>query len=151
MRCDQWVRVDLNAQPVLLPNEIAPVPGGLLDDFGLCEMIVRGLGSDGPPVWGQRGMTAAEHYAAVGRMSLVVGSRFHSLVFALKQDVPTVTLGWSHKYKELMSPFGLSDFCIPHALNPDRAQGAVREIWKDRETWRIRIRRVRMEHEKRLD
>lgn len=84
-------------------------------------------------------------------MSLVVGSRFHSLIFALKQDIPTVTLGWSHKHKELMSPFGLSDYCIPHdALNPDRAKDAAREIWKDREAWRVRIRRVRMEHEKKL-
>ncbi|MEP4889850.1 MAG: polysaccharide pyruvyl transferase family protein [Aliiglaciecola sp.] len=45
-------------------------------------------------------------------MQFVVGSRFHGLVAALSNDVPVISIGWSHKYAELLSDFGLSEFLI---------------------------------------
>ncbi len=43
--------------------------------------------------------------AMLGLGRLVVGSRFHALVGALSQGVPTLALGWSHKYQELFRDF----------------------------------------------
>ncbi|GAB2689270.1 polysaccharide pyruvyl transferase family protein [Aliiglaciecola aliphaticivorans] len=45
-------------------------------------------------------------------MQFVVGSRFHGLVAALSNNVPVISIGWSHKYAELLSDFGLSEFLI---------------------------------------
>ncbi|GAB6165777.1 hypothetical protein JCM19992_17770 [Thermostilla marina] len=41
----------------------------------------------------------------LGTAHLVVSSRFHAVVGALSQGVPTLACGWSHKYEELLSDF----------------------------------------------
>ena len=48
----------------------------------------------------------------LSNMRFVVGSRFHGLVAALSNNVPVISIGWSHKYAELLSDFGLSDFLV---------------------------------------
>lgn len=37
----------------------------------------------------------------------VIGSRYHALVSALSSGTPVISLGWSHKYGELMGDYGL--------------------------------------------
>jgi colanic acid/amylovoran biosynthesis protein len=65
----------------------------------------------------------------IGQAQLVVGSRFHALVGALSQGVPTVALGWSHKYAALMEDFGVSDWLSgPDALPADTVRGALRDL-----------------------
>jgi colanic acid/amylovoran biosynthesis protein len=51
----------------------------------------------------------------LGGSMLVVGSRYHSLVAALSQQVPAVAVGWSHKYEMLFRDFGLQDFVFTSA------------------------------------
>lgn len=52
----------------------------------------------------------------VGKLDVVVTSRFHAMIAALSMKVPTVVVGWSHKYQEIMDMFGLSEM----ALSSDR-------------------------------
>ncbi len=54
----------------------------------------------------------------LGGSMLVVGSRYHSLVAALSQQVPAVAVGWSHKYEMLFRDFGLQDFVFTSADEP---------------------------------
>ena len=48
--------------------------------------------------------------AFLGGARLVVGSRFHALVSALSQNVPSLALGWSHKYDMLFEEYEIEDF-----------------------------------------
>ncbi len=41
------------------------------------------------------------------RAGAVAGSRFHAIVGALSGAVPTLVVGWSHKYGELLEDFGV--------------------------------------------
>ena len=43
----------------------------------------------------------------------VVGTRYHTLVCALKLAKPTVSIGYAEKCEVLMADMGLSDFCQP--------------------------------------
>ena len=52
--------------------------------------------------------------AIAKQVDLMVGSRFHSLVFALASGVPAVALGWAHKYPELMRLVGLEGNALIH-------------------------------------
>lgn len=44
----------------------------------------------------------------IGRCEVVITSRFHAMVAALALGVPTLVLGWSHKYEEVLEMFGSS-------------------------------------------
>jgi polysaccharide pyruvyl transferase WcaK-like protein len=43
----------------------------------------------------------------------VLGSRYHSLIAAFSQCVPSIALGWSHKYEMLYKEFASSSYMFP--------------------------------------
>jgi len=45
----------------------------------------------------------------------MIVSRFHAMIGALSLEKPTVVLGWSHKYLEVMADFGLEDCVFDYA------------------------------------
>lgn len=59
--------------------------------------------------------------AVLGQASAAVASRFHAVVGCVSQSVPTLAIGWSHKYRELMEDFGVGD----RVISPDTDPGAA--------------------------
>jgi len=53
-------------------------------------------------------LTAGELRHLVAHSSVLVTSRFHAMISGLATSTPTVVVGWSHKYKEVLDDFGLS-------------------------------------------
>lgn len=53
----------------------------------------------------------------LGEARIVIGSRFHSLVSALSMGVPSIALGWAHKYDALLQDFGVPEL-IHYATSP---------------------------------
>jgi len=56
--------------------------------------------------------------AVIGQSELVVSSRFHAIVGGLSQGVPTLALGWSHKYRELLKDFGVENWLVTMDEDP---------------------------------
>ena len=42
----------------------------------------------------------------IKRADILLASRFHAMVFGLRLGIPTMVLGWGHKYLEVMKKFG---------------------------------------------
>ena len=105
--------------PVLMLHET--------NDAGLAAEIARraggGLGIVDPP--------ALEAKAILGACRVVLSSRFHALIGALSQGVPTVGTSWSHKYDRLFEEYGCPEMLLSpladEATLRDRLGRALRE------------------------
>ncbi|TWT83858.1 Polysaccharide pyruvyl transferase [Planctomycetes bacterium CA13] len=83
-------RGDLTLANDLKSSLVGAIPGGSLLDFTATDPIAL--------------------KAFIAGSTLVVGSRFHSLVAALSSGVPAISMGWAHKYQYLAEDFGVPEF-----------------------------------------
>jgi len=63
--------------------------------------------------------------AALGQSEITIASRFHAVVGSLSQGVPTIALGWSHKYLELLRDFSVEGWIATGEDAPDVRVTAV--------------------------
>lgn len=74
-------------------------------DTNLVEALRGEIGDDGCEVFRHPDPRVLK--GVLGGAELVIGSRFHSLVSALSMGVPSIALGWAHKYEALLNDFGM--------------------------------------------
>lgn len=123
---------EFGAKVVAIPHEIGPTPSR--DDRYLCSLLQEVCGDSVSVAAMTRQYSAGEVKSVIGHLGLLIGSRYHSLVAALSQRVPAVSLGWSHKYDELMRAAGLGDYaCEARAVEPESFMGLLRRAWLRRE------------------
>jgi len=68
----------------------------------------------------------------IGSATLVISSRFHGAINALSQAVPCIATSWSHKYQQMMTDFGVSDFCIEQ-LTPENLIAKIMQLQQEQE------------------
>ena len=85
-------------------------PEGRMNDGPVCQQVAIAL-SDDPMVVGiDEDLSAGELRRLIGMGEVLVTSRFHAMISGLSTCTPTVVVGWSHKYREVLDDFGLADF-----------------------------------------
>lgn len=98
--------VECNQKPFLLIHEGT-------NDFMLAKSIIENTGKSIPIV---SETDPLKIKGILGASKGTLGSRFHGLVSALSQGVPSIATGWSHKYQMLFQDYdfedGLSDVLI---------------------------------------
>lgn len=50
----------------------------------------------------------------IGAADGLVASRFHAMVAGIALCVPTMVIGWSHKYRETLADFGMQNYAIDY-------------------------------------
>lgn len=90
--------VERGAQPFVLVHEGA-------NDRWLAEQISKASG--GIPILKEDDPLKIK--GILGASRATIGSRFHALVSALSQGVPSLATGWSHKYVELFRDYDLPE------------------------------------------
>ena len=74
-----------------------------------------------------------------GEFWLTVGSRFHGLVNALSQGVPSVGTSWSHKYLALFSDYERPNWLLDPTMDPDGALELLSGIIQNREAEHLHL------------
>lgn len=99
--------MESNQNPFLLIHEGA-------NDLKLAKSIIENTGKNIPIV---SETDPLKIKGILGASNGTIGSRFHGLVSALSQGVPSLATGWSHKYQMLFEDYdfvdGLLDVLIP--------------------------------------
>jgi len=78
--------------------------------------------------------------AAIGQLDFLVSSRFHVLIAALASNTPFVSIGWIHKFDELVEEIGIPDNNISfRGLTAECLIQRVESAWNRRNETRKRI------------
>lgn len=88
---------------------------GTLDQI-LCEKINNKLESKIKILASENALITK---GIIKKAYFVISSRFHGVANSLNSGVPCLATSWSHKYKMLLSDFGVSDYVIDYHLCDD--------------------------------
>lgn len=77
--------------------------------------------------------------ALLSACEVVITSRFHAMVAALALGIPTLVIGWSHKYGEVLEMFGCEDDAIDFSEAADKAGDKIEAMIAERAARREKI------------
>ncbi len=106
--------LERDAKPFLLVHEGA-------DDLRLAEQVSNAVG--GVPILKESDPLAIK--GILGACRGTVGSRFHGLVSALSQGVPSLATGWSHKYQMLFADYEFEQGVLDINLTDEALEQAL--------------------------
>jgi polysaccharide pyruvyl transferase WcaK-like protein len=82
------------------------------NDLPLCREIAQQVGEHEGFLFVKDDLGSQQLRFLIGLCTRFVTSRFHAMISSLSMGVPTVVIGWSHKYREVLDLFGLSDWAF---------------------------------------
>jgi len=101
-----------------------------IEPFGLCHegsgdyALLEAVRGELPGLRIVDGLDGLRSKTVLGRSRLVVAGRFHALVSALSQGVPSISHGWSHKYRWMATDFAADNL----VRNPYETGGHSEDI-----------------------
>ena len=113
---------------VIAPHSYRPgQPEGRMNDGPVCREVAARLKGESGVVLVDENLSAGELRRLVSGGRVLVTSRFHAMISGLATCTPTVVVGWSHKYREVLDDFGLVEFGMDSAelSRPERVVAAV--------------------------
>lgn len=120
-RCAQYL-VERKARPFILVHEG-------VDDQRLAEQVSAAVG--GIPVVKETDPLRIK--GILGACSGTLGSRFHGLVSALSQGVPSLATGWSHKYQMLFEDYGFPEGLMEVTASDEEIRHKLDLVTRDAE------------------
>lgn len=115
------------------------------DDAGVCDNInglLAARGGTDVPVLDAGGDPRLAR-AMIGEASVFLACRFHSMIAALSQAVPVLTIGWSHKYREAGKPFGMEGYTLDFSeMTADGMADRLFALLVERDRYRERMAAV---------
>ena len=130
------IRSKTGRSVVIAPHSYrAGLPEGRMNDGPVCREVAEACVTDSQVLGLDSDLTAGElrHLVALG--SVLVTSRFHAMISGLATSTPTVVVGWSHKYKEVLDDFGLSSLGLDSSAlnNPSEIADVVARVLSTRD------------------
>lgn len=104
------------------------------NDLPLCRQIYDSLKDKKQCLFVDKELGSEELRWLIGEFDLFVASRFHAMVSSLSVGVPTLVIGWSHKYAEVLRMFDLEEYAFKYQLlSAEKLTGKFTELEDDKE------------------
>lgn len=85
------------------------------NDLMVCNAVYEKVQNKEMVRWYPREMKAEEIREFISHTHVLVASRFHAMIGALEKGIPTLLIGWSHKYKEVLDMFELGKYAVDYS------------------------------------
>ncbi len=82
------------------------------NDLPLCREIYAGVRNKSSCIFLNEEPSSQALRYIIGQTDLFIACRFHAMISSLAMGVPTLVLGWSHKYMEILELFNIKEFGI---------------------------------------
>ena len=109
----EYLQSEFNANVAILSFEN--------NDLKICDQIYDAVNSSVEVI---RSNNVKFLKSRINGAKLVIGSRYHALISSFSLGIPTIGIGWSHKYEELFSEYQLGELC----LSPQKEFSAISDI-----------------------
>lgn len=128
---------EYGAHVVLIPNELSD---GINDDMKIAEEICAKVDDEGCKVLCTNNMLAQEIKGVINHCEAVVAARYHTIVAALSLGIPTLAIGWHHKYRGLLQLFNQEHrLCEIEKFTLEDLVEKFEDLWNNREEIRKTI------------
>ncbi len=131
------IRDKTGCSVVIAPHSYrAGLPEGRMNDGPVCREVAEACAGDSQVLGLDFDLTAGELRHLVAHSSVLVTSRFHAMISGLATSTPTVVVGWSHKYKEVLDDFGLSSLGLDSSAldKPNEVADIVAQVLASKES-----------------
>ncbi len=106
---------------------------GRSNDRPLIERIIELVGAKNSVRVLSKKWNSEIQQAIISRMDMVVGNRYHSVIFALKSAVPTVCIAYEHKSVGVMKAVGMEKYLIDiKELTYEELVDKIEQVWDKR-------------------
>ncbi len=121
---------DCRVHVIILPNEVS---SGILDDTQIAEKIAELANDKNCSVAHIENYTAQEIKGIINLSDIVVAARYHTIVAALSLGIPTLAIGWHHKYVSLLALFEQEEqLCNIENLSIGDLEEKFKKLWDSR-------------------
>ena len=108
-------------------------PSAREDDRNAARRIVAAMGNPAQAIVVEEPLSPAMLKALYGRMDAFIGTRMHSVIFAVSMNVPTLLIEYLSKTRGLAEMLGLEEWCLELAqLNQVTLQDMLERLWRER-------------------
>ena len=127
------ITIDPENHVILIPHVISP-RYWMTDDRAACNLVHEEVNRQDQVHTLDSDYSAQELKGVIGKCEFFVGSRMHACIAALSQGIPTVTIGWSHKYDGIMSRLGQGNLALNLTrIGGDEVLGRLRAAFDERD------------------
>jgi len=128
-----------NAYVVLIPHVISPPEWGPDDRYAI-RRVHRLLKNKRKVTIIENDYGPRELKGIIGQCDLFIGCRMHANIAALSQGIPTIAIGWSHKYYGIMKRLGMEEYvCYLNTMSFEELKVKVDMLFSRREEIRNQL------------
>lgn len=110
------------------------------DDISVCREVIGKLDPDIRHILIDEEISAHEFKSIISGSYMAIGSRYHFLIAALSSGVPSMAMGWSHKYHELFREFSLEKHVIGYEdMDKDKTSDMMMKLLENRDNIKKQI------------